>query len=440
MISRGEGCWLWDTNGKRYFDGICMFFTQIGHSFGAELGEAAREADGDDYRSSSTGATPTRRVDRALGQDRRDRPPANLNRTFFCSGGSEANESIIKLVRQYHQDSDGGGPRRYKMLARRTAYHGTTLRRAVAHGDRVGSETPFEPLTTRACATCPTRTPTAAQDSTVQGRVHVAVPARRAPRESIEDRRGRRPSPPSLRGAGAESGGTFTPPRRATSKGVARDLPTSTGSCSWPTRSSAGSAGSGYWFGSERLRHPARTSSPSPRASPRPTCRSADVIMTDSHRRALPDRARTMFTARHPRTAATPLSCAVALKNLEVMEREDVVGNVKSQRALPRGGARQKKLGERSSATSAAPATSCRSSYGAPTRRQRRRSPTRSAKRLLRGFLLAGSYDAGLICRADDRGDPVDPALAAADYAQPARSSTSCTTCSTRCSTRPGRR
>ena len=44
---------------------------------------------------------------------------------FFVSGGSEANESIIKLVKQYHQIH--GERRRYKMIARRIAYHGTTL-------------------------------------------------------------------------------------------------------------------------------------------------------------------------------------------------------------------------------------------------------------------------------------------------------------------------
>ena len=51
--------------------------------------------------------------------------PGDLNRAFFVSGGSEANESIIKLVSQYHQMQ--GDRNRYKMIARRIAYHGTTL-------------------------------------------------------------------------------------------------------------------------------------------------------------------------------------------------------------------------------------------------------------------------------------------------------------------------
>ena len=44
VIARGEGCWLYDSNGKRYFDGLSgLFCTQIGYSFGAELGQAAAE-------------------------------------------------------------------------------------------------------------------------------------------------------------------------------------------------------------------------------------------------------------------------------------------------------------------------------------------------------------------------------------------------------------
>ena len=62
---------------------------------------------------------------------------------FFVSGGSEANESIIKLVKQYHQLH--GHPGRYKMIARRIAYHGTTLG-ALSLTGIAPLRTPFEPL------------------------------------------------------------------------------------------------------------------------------------------------------------------------------------------------------------------------------------------------------------------------------------------------------
>src|ERR687887_31422 len=51
--------------------------------------------------------------------------PGDLNRVFFTSGGSEAVESAIKLVRAYHQRT--GNPRKTKFLTREIAYHGTTL-------------------------------------------------------------------------------------------------------------------------------------------------------------------------------------------------------------------------------------------------------------------------------------------------------------------------
>ena len=69
--------------------------------------------------------------------------PGDLNRVFFVSGGSEANESIIKMVKQYHQLH--GNSRRYKMIARRIAYHGTTLG-ALSLTGIWPLRAPFEPL------------------------------------------------------------------------------------------------------------------------------------------------------------------------------------------------------------------------------------------------------------------------------------------------------
>src|SRR5207244_13262135 len=69
--------------------------------------------------------------------------PGDLNRVFFTSGGSEAVESAIKLARQYFRAI--GESRRYKVIARRTAYHGTTLG-ALAITGVPSLRTPFEPL------------------------------------------------------------------------------------------------------------------------------------------------------------------------------------------------------------------------------------------------------------------------------------------------------
>ena len=70
--------------------------------------------------------------------------PGDLNRVFFTTGGSEAVESAWKLARQYFQAF--GQPERYKVIARDTAYHGTTMG-ALAITGVDALRAPFEPLT-----------------------------------------------------------------------------------------------------------------------------------------------------------------------------------------------------------------------------------------------------------------------------------------------------
>ena len=100
-----------------------------------------------------------------------------------------------------------------------------------------------------------------------------------------------------------------------------------------------------------------------------------------------------------------PVSTAVAMANLDVFENENILEHVRANEAAsarPSSGSRTC----RSSATSAATGTSTASSWSR-TRPPRRPSTTRSAEKLLRGFLSKALYDEGLYCRADDRGDPV---------------------------------
>src|SRR5205085_11227515 len=68
--------------------------------------------------------------------------PGDLNRVFFCSGGSEAVESVWKLARQYHA---ARGERRWKAVSRRVAYHGTTMG-ALSINGIAALRAPFEPL------------------------------------------------------------------------------------------------------------------------------------------------------------------------------------------------------------------------------------------------------------------------------------------------------
>jgi adenosylmethionine-8-amino-7-oxononanoate aminotransferase len=141
VIVRGEGCYLEDSNGKRYLDALAgLFAVQIGYSYGEEIGEAAlaqfRELP---YYTNWSYAHP-RAIE--LAAEVASLAPGDLNRVFFVSGGSEAVESAWKLARQYHAAK---GERRWKAVSRRTAYHGTTMG-ALSINGIAALRAPFEPL------------------------------------------------------------------------------------------------------------------------------------------------------------------------------------------------------------------------------------------------------------------------------------------------------
>ena len=101
-----------------------------------------------------------------------------------------------------------------------------------------------------------------------------------------------------------------------------------------------------------------------------------------------------------------PVSCAVAMANLDVFENEKVLEHVRANEQAFRATLEQLDAPWGSWVTSAATATSTASSWSRTTDRGRR-STTTSYEGLLRGFLSKALYDAGLYCRADDLGDPV---------------------------------
>src|SRR3954453_3233331 len=122
IITRGEGCYVYDDHGNRYLDGLsALFCVNAGHGR-VELGEAAaRQASELGFYTNWSYAHP-----RAIELAARiaSLAPADLNRVFFTSGGSEAVESAIKLARNFHRVQ--GEATRTKLIARETAYHGTT--------------------------------------------------------------------------------------------------------------------------------------------------------------------------------------------------------------------------------------------------------------------------------------------------------------------------
>ena len=141
ILERGDGCYLWDTEGNRYFDGLAgLFLSQLGHGR-PELAKAA----GDQaavlgYFPIWTYGHPTAIE---LAAKLAELAPGDINRVFFTTGGSEAVESAWKLARQYFKLK--GQPERTKVISRNLAYHGTTMG-ALSITGLESIKTMFEPL------------------------------------------------------------------------------------------------------------------------------------------------------------------------------------------------------------------------------------------------------------------------------------------------------
>src|SRR3954471_16047796 len=141
ILVRGEGCYVWDEKGDKLLDGLSsLFCVNAGHGR-AELGDAgARQAGELEFFTNWSYAHPPAIE---LAARIAELAPGDLNRVFFTSGGSEAGAAARKLSRQYHKLRGNGT--KYKVIARDTAYHGTTMGCLMATGI-AGLRAPFEPL------------------------------------------------------------------------------------------------------------------------------------------------------------------------------------------------------------------------------------------------------------------------------------------------------
>jgi len=146
IITRGEGCYVYDEHGKRYLDGLsALFCVNAGHGR-TEIGEAAAAQVKDLGFFTNWSYAHPRAIE--LAARVASLAPGDLNRVFFTSGGSEAVESALKLARNYHRVRGEGT--RIKVIARDTAYHGTSLGALSATGIQ-SIRTQFEPLTPGGC-------------------------------------------------------------------------------------------------------------------------------------------------------------------------------------------------------------------------------------------------------------------------------------------------
>ncbi len=141
VIARGEGIYLWDTEGNKYIDGCSgALVSSIGHGR-TEISDAIREA------ASQVAFVHlsqfTNKYLQQLSAEIASITPGDLNWCYFVSGGSEAADTAIKMARQYHMER--GQPSRYKVIGRWQAFHGNTIG-AMSVGGHTARRKMYAPL------------------------------------------------------------------------------------------------------------------------------------------------------------------------------------------------------------------------------------------------------------------------------------------------------
>ncbi len=391
IIVRGEGCYLEDSNGKRYLDALAgLFAVQIGYSFGEEMGEAAaaqmRELP---FYTNWSYAHP-RAIE--LAAEVASLAPGDLNRVFFVSGGSEAVESAWKLARQYHA---ARGERRWKAVSRRLSYHGTTMG-ALSINGIASLRAPFEPLVPDVVHVRNTNRYHRPQGETESEFTAMLL-------EDLDE---------SIEQAGPETvamvifepvqnaGGSFTPPEGYW-RGV-REICDRYGILLCADEVITGFGRVGAWFGSERYDiGPDLITSAKGLSSAHAAI--GAVIATDRVAQPFLD-GDAMYT--HGITfGGHPVQAAIALKNIEIMRRERLVEHVAETEDAFRATLAQ--LLDLEIVGDLRGAGFFYALELVKDKETRESFTDDECETLLRGFLSPQLFERGLICRSDDRGDPV---------------------------------
>ncbi len=141
LVSRGEGIYLFDENGKRYIDGSGgAIVVNVGHGQKEIIKKMIEEMGAVDYiHGTQFTAKSIERYAEALAKVL----PSGLGKVYFLSGGSESVEASIKLARQFHLES--GQSQRWRVIARWHSYHGNTIG-ALSLTGRIGMRRPYLPL------------------------------------------------------------------------------------------------------------------------------------------------------------------------------------------------------------------------------------------------------------------------------------------------------
>ena len=393
VIVRGEGPYVWDSRGRRYLDGLSgLFVVQAGHGRQELADAASKQAAELGYFPLWSYAHPTAIN---LAERLASYAPGDINRVFFTTGGSEAVESAWKLARQYFRLT--GEPLRHKVISRDIAYHGTTMG-ALSVTGLAAIKAPFEPL--------------------VPGSVRVAnTNFYRAPehvRDDLEafgrwaaddiEQRILMEGPETVAAVFLEpvqnSGGCFPPPPGYFQR--VREICDRYGVLLVSDEVICAFGRLGEWFGAQRYGYQpdmitiakGMTSGYAPIGALLASDRLIEPFLTGT------------ASFLHGITfAGHPVSCAVAMANLDVFERDDLLGHVRANE-----GAFRTMLESLSDLPIVGEVRGDGYFYGIELVKDKSTRETfddAESERLLRGYLSGALFEAGLICRADDRGDPV---------------------------------
>ncbi len=424
IIVRGEGCHLEDSKGRRYIDALAgLFSVNIGYSYGEEMGQAALEQMRELPFYTNWSYAHPRAIE--LATEVATLAPGDLNRVFFCSGGSEAVESAWKLARQFYtargetklrglvtpgaragaQDpevdhdaivANAASPkRRYKAIARHIAYHGTTMG-ALSINGIPAIRAPFEPLIAEVRHVSNTnRYHRPPEETEAEFTAFLLAELEQAIVAMGPDTVCLVHMEPVQ-----NAGGCFTPPEGYW-RGVreicdrydillsADEVITAFGRL-------------GYWFGSERydIRPDIITSAKGLSSS---YAAIGAVIATD--RVMEPFMGATSMFSHGITFGGHPVMAAIALKNIEIMKRDGIIEHVRTTQDAFRS-----TLAQLLDIPIVGDLRGTGFFYAlelVKDKDSRQTFTDEEGERLLRGFLSNALFDAGMICRADDRGDPV---------------------------------
>ena len=395
-IVRGDGAYVYDAHGKRYLDGLAgLFVVQAGHGR-TELAEAAAKQAAELAFFPLWSYAHPGAID--LAARLADYAPGDLNRVFFTTGGGEAVESAWKLAKQYFKLT--GKPTKHKVISRAIAYHGTP-QGALSITGLPGMKAPFEPLVPSTFRVPNTNFYRAAETSYLGPDDERAFGQWAANRiaEAIEFE-----GPDTVAAVFLEpvqnSGGCFPPPPGYFER--VREICDEYDVLLVSDEVICAFGRLGHMFAAERYGYQpdivtcakGLTSGYSPLGA---------MIATD---RLFEPFSKGDTTFQHGYTfGGHPVSTAVAMANLDIFEREQLNDHV-----LETEGAFRTTLEKLKDLPLVGDIRGDGYFYGIELVKNQDTKETfddDESERLLRGFLSGALFEAGLYCRADDRGDPV---------------------------------